>query len=414
MFRRGWERFRKIKELGAGSFGVTLLVEDQSKDGRQLVIKVPLNEETETAIVEEFAKNQVLLANLAEIDHPNIVKCLGLAKYDGHFVMMMDYVNGQDLRKLIGPCHQHRRPQDLGWVLQIAEAVCSGLSAVHDAKLVHGDIKPENILVREEDDLAKLTDFGLGAVVHSVSMSMVAAVGGTYPYMAPEAFAGKAGKASDVWAMSVMLYELVTGRMPFWASDQDSLREKVTREDPVPPAELNFRIDRQLNDLILQGLEKDHRRRYRTGAEMLNAVKAYRRGAIVQDELVVGHIDRARDLFNQGNVSEAEKVLQDLVTSRFENVPKLHLAIGEFYSRCHRPKQAESALRRGIEHCPDHAGLHRYLAMVLDSLKPLPGSKERREAIQELQKAVDLGLGKKQDEDARALLRKWKGNGGVS
>jgi serine/threonine protein kinase len=411
MFRREWERFRKIKELGAGSFGVTILVEDQSRDGRHVVIKVPLNEDTETAIVEGFAKNQVLLANLAEIDHPNLVKCLGLAKYDGHFVMIMEYVNGSDLRKLIGPCNQARRPQDLGWVLQTTEAICSGLAAVHDAKLMHGDIKPENILVREEDDLAKLTDFDLGNVVRSRSVSMVAAVGGTYPYMAPEVFSGKAGFASDVWAMSVMLYELVTGRMPFWSNDHDSLREKITREEPSPPTEHNFRIDKQLSDLILQGLEKDHRRRYRTGAEMLKAVKAYRRGAIVQDELVVGHIDRARDLFNQGNVSEAEKVLQDLVTSRFENVPKLHLAIGEFYSRCHRPKQAESALRRGIEHCPDHAGLHRYLAMVLDSSKPAAGSKERQETIQELQRAVDLGLGKKQDEDARALLRKWKGNG---
>jgi serine/threonine protein kinase len=414
MFRRGWERFRKIKELGAGSFGVTLLVEDQSRDGRHVVIKVPLNEDTETAIVEDFAKNQVLLANLAEIDHPNLVKCLGLAKYDGHFVMIMEYVNGSDLRQLIGPCHQARRPQDLGWVLQTTEAVCSGLAAVHDAKLMHGDIKPENILVREEDDLAKLTDFGLGTVVRSLSTSMVAAVGGTYPYMAPEVFSGKAGFASDVWAMSVMLYELVTGRMPFWGNDQDSLREKITREEPVPPAGHNFRVDKQLNDLILQGLEKDHHRRYRTGAEMLKAVKAYRRGAIVQDELVVGHTERARDLFNAGNAADAEKLLQELVSSRFENVPKVHLALAELYSRSHRPRQAESALRLGIKYCPDDARLHRYLAMVLDSLRPVPGSKQREEAIEALQKAINLGLSKKQDEDARALLRKWKGSGGMS
>jgi serine/threonine-protein kinase len=399
MTRQGWERFRKVQELGAGAFGMTLLVEDQSQDGRQVVIKFPLNEETEMALVNEIINNTVLQTSLKEMTHPNLVKCLGFAKYNGRFVMVMEYVRGSDLRKLIGPCTQVRRPMELSLALRIIEDICSGLAAAHEVRLMHSDIKPENIMVREDDDVAKLADFGLSGILKSSSLA--AAMGGTYPYMAPEAFDGKAAFASDIWSLCVTLYEMVTGRLPFWANDFLSLREVVQKSDPIPPQKHNFRMDQRLNDLILQGLEKDHKRRYRTAKDMLRALQAYRRGANYQDEMVIEQIDQARELFNQGKIKEAEDALAGLL-QQCPNVPKVYLSLAELYNRGNRSQQAEEILRKGAGTCPDNAGLRRYLAMVLYSRN------KRAEAIAELNKAIELGLDKKQAQDAETLLQNWK------
>jgi serine/threonine-protein kinase len=399
MMRREWERFRKIKELGAGAFGMTLLVVDQSQDGREVVIKFPLSDETETALINEIINNTVLQTSLKEMSHPNLVKVFGFAKYNGRFVMVMEYVHGSDLRKLVGPCAQARRPLDLGLALRIIEDICSGLAAAHDARLMHSDIKPENIMVREDDDVAKLADFGLSGIIRSSTMA--AAPGGTLPYMAPEAFDGKATFASDIWSLCVTLYEMATGRMPFWGSDFPALREAVQKSDPVPPAKHNFRVDQRLNDLILQGLEKDHKRRYRTAKDMLRALQAYRRGADYQDELVVEQIDQARELYNQGKVKEAEEVLAGL-RQQYAGVPKVYLSLAELFHRSNRSPQAEEVLRQGVARCPEHAGLHRYLAMVLNARN------KRSEAIALLSKAIQLGLDKKQAQDAETLLQNWK------
>ncbi|HWQ03084.1 MAG TPA: protein kinase [Candidatus Nitrosotenuis sp.] len=399
MARKGWERFRKIDELGHGAFGVTLLVEDMSQDGRQVVIKCPLNDDTETALINEIINNTVLQTSLKEMSHPNLVKVYGFAKYNGRFVMVMEYVRGSDLRRLIGPCTQNRRPMDLGLALRIIEDSCSGLAAAHEVRLMHSDIKPENIMVREDDDVAKLADFGLSGILRSSSLA--AAMGGTYPYMAPEAWDGKASFASDIWSLCVTLYELVTGRLPFWANDFLALREVVQKSDPVPPQQHNFRVDQRLNDLILQGLEKDHKRRYRTAKDMLRALQAYRQGVDYKDQMVVEQIDQARDLFNQGKVREAEDALTALL-QQFSGVPKVYLSLAELYNRGNRSQQAEDVLRKGVGRCPDNAGLHRYLAMVLYSRN------KRAEAIAELSKAIELGLDKKQARDAETLLQNWK------
>jgi serine/threonine protein kinase len=403
MARREWERFKKVRELGAGAFGMTILVEDQSQDGREVVLKFPLNDDTETALINEIISNNVLRASLKELSHPNLVKYLDFAKYNGRFVMVMEFVRGSDLRKMIGPCTQVRRPMELGLAVQIIEDISTGLAAAHEARLMHSDIKPENIMVREEDDVAKLADFGLSGIVRSSSLA--AAMGGTYPYMAPEAFDGKAAAVSDVWSLSVTLYEMVTGRLPFWGNDYLELRERVQKAQPEEPQKLNVRVDQQLNDLIMQGLEKDHRKRYRSGREMLNAVKAYRRGASVHEELILEHVEQARELFNAGKVKEAEDLLNSLLP-RFHNTPRLYLSLAELYNRSYRPQQAEALLRKGIGQCPENGGLRWYMAIVLNSLGKRP------EAVKELQKAIELGLNKKQEQDARLLLQNWQARKG--
>ncbi len=208
-----FDRFREIKIIGAGAFGKTVLVEDQTQGSRRVVIKVPLTEETETALINDLINNAVLQTSLKEMSHANIAHYLGFDRYDGRFVMILEYVKGRDLRKILGPAQsQSRPPMDLGLALRIAVDVCSGLVAAHAARVFHSDIKPENILVRDEDGVAKICDFGISQIMRSTAATET---GGTVPYMAPEALGGKASFPADLWSLSVTLYEMATGALPF-------------------------------------------------------------------------------------------------------------------------------------------------------------------------------------------------------
>ncbi len=105
-----WERFRVIRQLGAGAFGRTFLVADTTKNDREVVIKVPHDKKTEEALINDLMNAAALNANLIGMTHPNIVRCLGFGKFEGYYVMILEYVDGRDLRKIIGPLQLVRKP----------------------------------------------------------------------------------------------------------------------------------------------------------------------------------------------------------------------------------------------------------------------------------------------------------------
>src|SRR5260370_17098913 len=115
---------------------------------------------------------------------------MGFDKHEGRFVMILEYVKGKDLRKLVGPPQsQTRAPMDLNLALRIIVDVCAGLVAAHNARVFHSDIKPENILVRDEDGIAKICDFGISQIMRSTAGA--ASSGGTIPSLPPNPLAGK-------------------------------------------------------------------------------------------------------------------------------------------------------------------------------------------------------------------------------
>ena len=395
---RKFERFKEIKVIGAGAFGKTLLVEDLTQAGRRVVIKMPLTEETETALITDLINNAVLQNSLKEMVHANIVHYMGFDKHEGRFVMILEYVKGRDLRKLVGPPQsQTRPPMDLNLALRITVDVCAGLVAAHNARVFHSDIKPENILVRDEDGIAKICDFGISQIMRSTAGATSS--GGTIPYMAPEALGGKAAFQADIWSLSVTLYEMVTGALPFAfppGCDIFAFKSRLDKDEPPPPKKLNPKIDDSLNDLILHGLDKKLDRRFQKAQDMLNALNAYLRG---EDPIEVD-IRQARELMAQSKVAEAETFLDNLLHS-YPHKAQVYLTLGELYSRRIKPAQSETILRRGVSQCPSHPALHLNLAMLLNT----HGNKT--EAIDALEKAIQLGLGR-QGPYAETLLRNWK------
>ncbi len=280
----------------------------------------------------------------------------------------------------------------------IFENTCSGLVTAHKINLLHRDIKPDNILVRDSDGVAKLADFGISTIIQSSSVGSGTVVG-TFPYMAPEALAGKASFQSDIWSLSVTMYEVLTGRLPFWEENLFALKQKIDAEDPVPPVEHNPKLSSKLNALLLKGLEKDPKRRFRSAQEMLDAL-----GPDVEQEIVV-----IRRKFQEGAEDEAERQVRHLL-ERMPHEPRLYMLIGEFCNRRQQYLQAERAVREGISHCPDHADLHFYLAPALW----FQGGKKRTQAISVMEQAIAYGLSPAHEKQARNLLSSWKAMGGRS
>jgi serine/threonine protein kinase len=393
-----WERFRVIRQLGAGAFGRTLLVTDTAKNDREVVIKVPHDKKTEEALINDLMNAAALTAALVGMTHPNIVRCLGFGKFETYYVMILEYVDGRDLRKMIGPIQLVRPPMEIKLALGIFDNVCSGLVTAHKINLLHRDIKPDNILVRDEDGVAKLADFGISTIVQSSSVGS-GTVAGTFPYMAPEALAGRASFQSDIWALSVTMYETLTGRLPFWDENLFALKQKIDTEDPAAPRGLNPAIDARLNALILKGLEKDPARRFRSAQEMLDAL-----GPDVEEEITA-----LRRKFQAGTEDEAERQARQLL-ERMPHEPRLYMLIGEFCNRRQQFLQAERVVRQGIAACPDHADLHFYLAPALW----FQGGKKRKQAIETMERAIEFGLSPSHEKQARNLLNSWRAMGGRS
>jgi serine/threonine-protein kinase len=386
-----WERFRVIKRLGAGSFGRTLLVADASKGDRHVVIKVPHDKKTEKALINDLINASALTASLVGLSHPNIVRCLGFDTFEGYYVMIMDYVQGKDLRQMIGPLQIPRAPMELDRAMKYLKNASAGLVEAHRINLLHRDIKPDNIIVQEADDTAKLLDFGISTIVQSSSVAS-GTVAGTFPYMAPEALAGKPCKQSDIWSLSVTLYELLTGTLPFFDENLFELKKKIDTEDPVEPRKLNADVDSKLNDLTLKGLAKDPLRRYQSAQEMLDAFNPS-----LSDE-----IESLRRMFNDGKEAEAETRARALLKD-FPQEAALYILIGEFCNRRQQYFLAEEVLRKGIAAHPDHAGLHFYLA---PALYYQPGMK-RQQALAAMERAIELGLAGSQKTQAERLLKSW-------
>jgi serine/threonine-protein kinase len=389
-----WQRFTVIATLGRGQFGRTLLVEDGRRNGQQVVIKVPHDEETEEALVNELIVSAALSANLKGITHPNIVRFLGHAKFEGYHVMIMEYIKGRDLRKIVGPPAITRRPMDLKDAAPLFEHMSKGLVAAHAVNLIHRDIKPENTLIRDEDGVAKLTDFGISTILQSASLaSMGGTVAGTILYMAPEAFLGRYGFESDIWSLAVTFYEMATGRVPFIAENPFELKARIERSDPVAPSKLNPHVDGNLEGVLMKGLEKDPSRRFRTAQELLDA--------LAPD--IDQHVTSARALFNDGREEEAERSLRQLL-KRQPAAAKAYLALAEFFNRRQQYAKSEEIVRVGVRQCPDHAGLYLYLAPALWN----QGGDKRAEALGALERALQLGLAGAQEQQARILLKKWR------
>jgi serine/threonine-protein kinase len=233
------------------------------KSGRQVAIKVPLPEmEADPVLVERFKREQEIGQQL---DHPGVVKTFN-SEERSRVYMVIEWVDGRLLRTLLN--QEKNLPMERA--VRITLAICDALDYMHKHGVVHRDLKPENVMVDDEDHI-KLIDFGIAMKEDARRLTFVnlSAMLGTPDYISPEQVKGQRGdQRSDIYALGIMLYEMLTGRVPFVGPNPLAVMNERVLNEPTRPRELNPEISPEQEEILFRALERDPRHRYATAHEM--------------------------------------------------------------------------------------------------------------------------------------------------
>jgi len=260
-------QYRVLAILGAGGMGVVYKAED-SKLGRIVALKfLPETLSAEDLALERFQREARAASAL---NHSNICTIYDIDEYEGQPFISMEYVEGQCLKDYI-----RERRLDSEEICKIGIQIADALSAAHSKGVVHRDIKPANIVVSAAGPV-KVLDFGLvklidsqGADVETKSLTETHSVTGTLPYMSPEQLRGRAVDArTDIYALGMVLYEMATGRRPFFGETSPQLIDEILHSPPPLPREVNAKVAAKLEEIILKCLEKDPEDRFQTAKEV--------------------------------------------------------------------------------------------------------------------------------------------------
>lgn len=253
--------------LGEGGMGKVYLATDTLL-GRTVAIKnLNVNLTSQPQFLERF-KNEA--KTLARLSHPNIALLYNYLQKDDDYFMVMEYVEGQNLDQLIRK--KNRLPYQL--VVPVMLKVLEGLSHAHAKGILHRDIKPANIMLTKDNDV-KLMDFGIAKVSDAAKLTQASRVIGTIEFLAPELIEGKdPSEASDIYAVGVTIYEMLTGKLPFTGKSDYMLMQEIVKEKPVNPQKLNVAVPKPLSDLVLKALEKKQEKRFLNAKNFLQALKA--------------------------------------------------------------------------------------------------------------------------------------------
>ena len=260
-------RYELISVIGNGGMATVYKAKDLGLK-RHVAVKILRDEFTTD---EEFIKRfECEAQSAATVTHPNIVSV-----YDGGvdgnlYYIVMELVKGKTLKEIIT---EEKAPIPWKWSVNIAKQIASALEEAHKNNIVHRDIKPHNIIITE-DGVAKVTDFGIAKAVSNSTITAFGTTLGSVHYFSPEhAKGGYTDAKSDIYSLGVVLYEMVTGKVPFDSDTPVSVALKHMQEEPIEPRKVNPKVPRAINLIILKAMKKETVFRYQTATEMLSDLK---------------------------------------------------------------------------------------------------------------------------------------------
>ena len=330
-------KYQVLGVLGAGGMGVVYRGMDKSV-GREVAIK------TLTEATDELRQRFLLEARSGVLNHPNIVTVYDFGEQDGNPYIVMEFVKGDSLENLL----RGGRTFTLIEKLEIVRQVCLALGYAHQHGVVHRDIKPANVMVQPDGNI-KIVDFGVARLESQSGHTQTGMVIGTFHYISPERLLGKpADGRADLWSAGVILYQLLTGRLPFPGDDPATLH-RVIREPHEPVTSIRSDYPQSLNHLIDHALAKDPLDRYETGEEMAADIEA------INDDLKREHVDEAlgnvKQMMEREQWTNIRPILLDLQRLNPQNteVKRLLREVQDKISRQQKTMQLQQLLGEAEE-----------------------------------------------------------------
>jgi serine/threonine protein kinase/predicted Zn-dependent protease len=273
------ERYEFIEELGIGGMGRVYKVFDKkiNEDVALKILKPEISEDEKT--IERFGNE---LKFTRKIVHKNVCRMYDLNDEKGTQYITMEYVPGEDLKSTVIRVGQ----LSVGKAVSLAKQVCEGLTEAHHLGVVHRDLKPQNIMIDKQGNV-RIMDFGIARSLKTKGITAAGMMIGTPEYMSPEqAEVKETDQRSDIYSLGVILYEMVTGRLPFEGDSPLSVALKHKNENPSDPRELNAHVSIELSHVILRCMEKDKQKRYQRAEELYSELDNIEKGLPTRDRVV--------------------------------------------------------------------------------------------------------------------------------
>lgn len=258
-------RYLLIEKIGEGGMALVYKAKCQLLN-RYVAVKLLRPEFTaDEEFVKKFKRESLAAASLS---HPNIVGIYDVGEQDGIYYIVMEYISGQTLKEYI----RENNVLDYKETLKICYQITKALENAHKNGVVHRDIKPHNILITE-DKIVKVTDFGIARASTSTTMTNTGKVMGSVHYFSPEqARGGYSDHRTDIYSIGVVMYEMLTGKLPYDAESPITVALKHIQDNIVEPKMINNNIPKAVNDIVVKAMEKDMSKRYQSAGELLDDI----------------------------------------------------------------------------------------------------------------------------------------------
>ena len=264
-------RYDLIRVLGKGAMGLVYEARDPNLDRRVAIKTIKVENLPPAAVADYEARFRTEARSAARLQHPNIVSVYDSERHDDTAYLVMEYVEGQDLKFHLDGGARYTLEQTVSMVTDLLKA----LDYAHAQKIVHRDVKPANLLLVEATGRIKLTDFGVARIQDGGEVTRTkGAMVGTLKYMSPEQVRGRTiDYRADLFAAGVVLYQLLTNRRPFDGDSEFAIIHQIIEEHPPAPSSINDQLPRTLDAVVARALAKDRDQRFASAAEFAQALR---------------------------------------------------------------------------------------------------------------------------------------------